>query len=261
MVDVVLALLAGLVLVLGILSRLLKRNALSPALLALLVGVLVGPALLGWVDLTRVVPRAVLLEQVTRFTLAVAVADIGLQTTRDDLRRNAGRIAVLLTVGMLGMWLVTATGAWLLLGLPLVVALRLGALLTPTDPAVAAGLVSGALPDRLLPRGLRRSLQLESGANDGLALPLVLLAGLLATEPAATAVPHWLGETGRELALALAIGPSSAGCPGAWRGGPPGASSSPRGSCPCSVSAPPCSPSRGCTCSAAAASWRPSWPA
>lgn len=34
-----------------------------------------------------------------------------------------------------------------------------------------------------------------------------LLAGLPATEPAATAEPHWLGETGREVWLALAIGP------------------------------------------------------
>jgi sodium/hydrogen antiporter len=205
--DTVLVLFAATVLVLGLASRLLKRHALSPVLLALAIGVLVGPEVLGWLDPAATVGRTRLLEEVARVALALGVADIALQVTRDDLRRNGRRIALLLTVVMVGMWLVTAAGAGLLLGLPLAVALLLGAALTPTDPVVASALTSGALPSRMLPRRLRRSLQVESAANDGLALPFVLLAGLLATEPAGTAVTHWLAEAGRELGLAIAIGP------------------------------------------------------
>jgi sodium/hydrogen antiporter len=205
--DVLLALFAGTVLVLGLASQLLKRNALSPVLLALGVGVLVGPAVLGLLDPAGAVGRTRLLEEVARVALALGVADIALQVTREDLRRNARRLALLLTVVMVGMWLVTAGGAWLLLGLPVTVALLLGAALTPTDPVVASALANGALARRMLPRRLRRSLQVESGANDGLALPFVLLAGLLVAEPAGTAVSHWLVEAGRELGLAVAIGP------------------------------------------------------
>jgi sodium/hydrogen antiporter len=205
--DVVLGLFAGMVLILGLASRLLKRNSLSPVLVSVLIGVVVGPAVLGWFDPAAVVGRTVLLEEVARVGLALGVADVALQITREDLRRNARRLAVLLTVVMAGMWLVTGAGAWLLLGLPLGAALLLGAALTPTDPVVASGLVSGVLPERMLPRQLRRSLQVESAANDGLALPFVLLAGLLVTEPLGTAAVHWLPEAGRELGLAIVVGP------------------------------------------------------
>jgi len=205
-VDTVLALLAGAVLVLGLTSRLLKRNALSPVLFALLLGMAVGPAALGWVDLTGAVPRGPLLEEVARVALALSVADIGVKLTRADLRSNARRVVLLLTVVMTGMWLLTALGGWLVLGLPVAVALLLGAALTPTDPAVASALVSGVLPARMLPRRLRTTLQAESGANDGLALPFVLLAGLLATVPAGSAVTHWLGEAAREVGVAVLVG-------------------------------------------------------
>ena len=205
--DPLLALFAGAVLVLGLSSRLLKRHALSPVLIALVLGALVGPAVLGWVDPAGALGRTALLEHVARIGLALGVADIALQITRDDLRDNRRRLLLLLTAVMAGMWLVTAGGAWLLLGLPVGAALLLAAALTPTDPVVASALASGALPERMLPRRLRRTLQMESGVNDGLALPFVLLAGLLATETAGAAAQNWLWEAGREIGLAVVIGP------------------------------------------------------
>lgn len=206
--NTVLAVVSGAVLVLALLSRALRRNALSPVLLALVVGALAGPDVLGWIDPTVNMPRGTLLHEVAGVALALAVADIGLGSTRDDLRANARRLVLLLTVGMAGMWLAAAAGAWLLLGLPLSVALLLGAVLTPTDPAVASGLVTGPLPERTLPRELRRTLQLESGANDGLALPFVLLAGLLVTHADGTAWSRWPVEAGREIGVAMVLGPA-----------------------------------------------------
>jgi hypothetical protein len=75
--DTVLVLFAATVLVVGLASRLLKRHALSPVLLTLAVGVLVGPDLLGVLDPAATVGGTRLLEDVARVALALGVADIG----------------------------------------------------------------------------------------------------------------------------------------------------------------------------------------
>jgi len=67
-------------------------------------------------------------------------------------------------------------------------------------------IVTSSAAKRMLPRWLRRTLQLEAGGNDGLALPLVLLAGALATEPAAEALGGWVADAAGEVGLALACG-------------------------------------------------------
>lgn len=204
--DEVLIIVGTAVIVLGLSSRVVKKYALSPVLLALAVGVLVGPRVSGLVDPLAEVPRHVLLEQLARVALALSVVDIALRLRPDDLRDNARRLAVLLLVVMPAMWLVTGLGAYLLLGLPVAVALLLAAALTPTDPGVASALVTGTLPNSLLPRRVRMSLQAEAAANDGLALPFVLLSGALATMSAGAAVSEFATEAARQLAIALAIG-------------------------------------------------------
>ncbi|MFP5318619.1 MAG: cation:proton antiporter [Acidimicrobiia bacterium] len=204
--DRVLLLVGVSIVALGLSSRLVKRHALSPVVLAMGVGVLVGPHALDLIDPTAAVPRGELLEQLCRVALALAVFDIALRTRPADLRANARRVGALLLVVMPGMWLLTSIGAGLLLDLSFPVALLLGAALTPTDPGVAAALVSGILPDQSLPRRVRRTLQLEAAANDGLALPFVLFAGLIATLPAGEALPEWGIHAAREIGVAALVG-------------------------------------------------------
>lgn len=205
-VDRALLLVGLAVLVLGLSSKVVKRHALSPVLLALALGVVVGPRVLDLVDPLAEVPRHVLLEQLARVALAMSVVDIALRLRPSDLRANAFRLLVLLAVVMPAMWLVTALGASLLLGLPLALALLLGACLTPTDPGVASALVTGTMPNRMLPRRVRMSLQGEAAANDGLALPFVLFSGLLATLPAQEVLGDFAVEAGRQLGIAIVVG-------------------------------------------------------
>ena len=204
--DTALIVVGGSMLVLGLLSRVLKRLLLSSVLIALLLGVLLGPEVLGVLNPAREGDERRILEEIARVTLALALMGAGLQITRADLRTNARRFVGLLSVGMVGMWMLTGLGAWLLLDLPFWAAFLLGAILTPTDPVVASALVTGGLADKNLPRWLRRSLQLESGANDGLALPFVLLAAFMLTEPAGAALGHWVTETVKGVGLAVALG-------------------------------------------------------
>ena len=204
--DPVLLLAGAALVLLGLSSKIVKRFALSPILLALATGVVVGPHVLGLIDPTPIVPRGPLLEQLARVALAFSVVDITLRTNPEDLRRNARRIGVLLLIVMPGMWLLTSLGAGLVLGLPIAVALLLGAALTPTDPGVASALVTGVLPNRLLPRRVRMSLQVEAAANDGLALPFVIFAGLLASSHTGGVLSTWVVHVATELGIAIAVG-------------------------------------------------------
>ena len=204
--DAALAVVGSALIVLALSSRLVKRHALSPMVLALVIGVAMEPHALGLVANGAAIPAGVLLEQTCRIALALSVFDIALRVRPDDLRANARRVVVLLLVAMPAMWAVTALGAYLILGLPLALALLLAACLTPTDPGVASALVSGVQPNRSLPRRLRMSLQIEAAANDGLALPLVLLAGTLLTIPPDEVVATWLSEVTRQLGIAVLVG-------------------------------------------------------
>jgi NhaP-type Na+/H+ or K+/H+ antiporter len=65
---------------------------------------------------------------------------------------------------------VVALGAKALTDLSWTQAFLLGALLSPTDPVLSSGVVTNPR----VPRGIRHSLNLESGLNDGLALAPVL---------------------------------------------------------------------------------------
>lgn len=205
-IDGALIIVGGSLLVLGLLSRLIKRVFLSSVLLALLIGVAVGPEGLAIIDPPSTREERHVMEELARITLAIALMGAGLHVTKGDLRENARRCFSLLGLGMVGMWTVTGLGAWLLLDLPFWAGFLLGAILTPTDPVVASTLVTGPLAEHNLPRWLRRTLQIESGINDGLALPFVLLATFMLTMPHGHAVGEWALEAAREVGLALALG-------------------------------------------------------
>jgi len=204
--NTVLVVLGGSLLVMGLLSRLLKRLFLSTVLLAVLLGIGLGPSGLGVIDPTAVGDERRLMEQVARVTLAIALMGTGLQITRADLRENVRSWVSLLTGGMVGMWVLSGLGAWLLLDLPFWSGFLLGAILTPTDPVVATALVTGPLAEGNLPRWLRRTLQIESGANDGLALPFVLLGAYMATTRPGTTLGDWAVEAAKQVGLALLVG-------------------------------------------------------
>ncbi|WP_250445682.1 cation:proton antiporter, partial [Actinotalea sp. C106] len=160
--------------VLALTSRRLRDLSLSEPLLGLLLGVALGPVALGVVDLEPPV-RDVLLLEGARLLLAGSVMAAALRFPVGELRPLAGRVAVLLLVAMpLAAALAGATA--LVLGLPLALAMVVGVCLCPTDPVLAASVVTGRPAERDLPGRLRRLLTAESGANDGLALPLVGLA-------------------------------------------------------------------------------------
>ncbi|GGG69563.1 sodium:proton antiporter [Kocuria dechangensis] len=183
-INLVLALFAGIVLVLSAFSSALQRISLPGPVLALAFGVLIGPFALGLLRIEDFgVPTGTLLEQAARITLGVGLAGVALRLPHGYWRANARWIAVVIGVGM-GLMLVVATGVlWGLLGVPFVLALLMGAIITPTDPVVTTPVVTGSMAEERVPERVRHNLSAESGINDGLGYLFVMLPVLLLTTP------------------------------------------------------------------------------
>ena len=192
--NVALAVVGATVLALGLVSDGLKRGSISEPVLALGVGVLVGPVGLGWLDLAEWGDQHLILEEAARLTLAISLMGVALRIDPSDLRALARPVGWLLTGGMLAMWAISSGVAALALGLGMLPALLLGAVVTPTDPVVASAIVSGRFARSHLRQSLRDTLSLEAGSNDGLAYPFVLLPILLLAHPPEAALMEWLGR-------------------------------------------------------------------
>lgn len=181
-VYIAIALAGVLVLVLGLCSKAIKKTPLAEPLIATLLGVAAGPHVLNWIDLAHWGKPEAILTEAARLALAIALMGVALRTSISDLRTVGRPVLWLLTAGMLLMTGFGALTAWWVLGVAPLLALLVGAVLAPTDPVVSSSIVSGEFAAKHLPVRIRAGLSLESGANDGLAYPLVALPILLLTE-------------------------------------------------------------------------------
>lgn len=183
-INLTLTLFAGALVAFSAFSTVLERASLPGPLLCLAFGVLIGPHA---INLLRVedfgVPTGTLFEQTARITLAIGLAGVALRLPHGYWRANARWIAIIIGLGMILM-LVVATGIlWWGLGVPFLLALLLGAIITPTDPVVTNPIVTGSLAEQKVPERVRHNLSAESGINDGLGYLFVMLPVLLITKP------------------------------------------------------------------------------
>jgi NhaP-type Na+/H+ or K+/H+ antiporter len=191
-----LAAVGGLLLLLGVLGGMLKeRTPISEPLIALLAGVLIGPTALGLLDLAELGNQTVILEEAALVTLGIALVGVALRLPVGYASSNRRLLVVLLGILMPLMWIVSGLLVYLILGLPFWISVLIGAIVTPTDPVVASSIVAGGVAERNLPSSLRCGISAESGFNDGLALPFVVLPVLVLTEPPEEVLGHWLSHT------------------------------------------------------------------
>lgn len=192
---------------LTLVSRRMRDLPLSEPLVALLAGVALGPELLGLLVIEDATRDQLLLEG-SRVLLAGSVMAAALRFPATDLRPLVRPLVLLLAVVMPLAAAVSGAAA-LLLGLPVALAALVGACLSPTDPVLAASVLTGDPAERDLPARMRQLLTAESGANDGLALPLVglaLAAVLPATSPGeAAARLAWEVVGGTLIGLVLGV--------------------------------------------------------
>lgn len=203
--DIVLAVVGALAAVVAALSARIRRMPVSEPLLGLLAGVALGPQVTAALELPSLVDDHTLMHEAARILLAVSVMAVALRYPIASVRRRWRQVTLLLLVALPSMALVTGALGWALLGLPVAAAALVGAALAPTDPVLAASVVTGDPAERDLPAHDRQLLSLESGANDGLALPLVVAAIAVAgplTGSSAVAESVWQVVGGIVLGLA-----------------------------------------------------------
>jgi len=177
--NLVLAVASAMALVFGLFSAWVRRSWISGPSVAIVVGFLLGPTGFGWVTSPRFAAHEALMLTTAEVTLALGVMAAALRIPPGFLRRHAGSVGLLLVVGMVGMWLVSAGFVWLIIGVSWTAAMLVGAVLTPTDPVLAGSIVTGPVAEENVGQPLRHVLTAESGINDGLAYPIVVIAMLL----------------------------------------------------------------------------------
>lgn len=215
--NIALSVVGGLVLIVGLLSSPLNRSWLSAPLMAFLLGIALGPEAFDLLD-----PRAwgdskKLMEETARVTLGISLMGIALRLPPDYPFTHWRSLLLLLAIGMPAMFFISALLTYWVLGLPLLLALLVGGAVCPTDPVVASSIVTGGVAKENLPGTFRHLLSSESGANDGLAYPLILLPILLLTMPTHDAWLDWFGrvwlwEVGGGVLIGIALGWATGRC-------------------------------------------------
>ncbi|MGA7616808.1 MAG: cation:proton antiporter [Thermoanaerobaculia bacterium] len=195
-VHLALAVTGAVVLLLGLFSGTVRKLPfITRPIAALVVGAVLGPAVTGVVQPSRwtMSPES-LLEELARITLGIALVSVAMRLPPGYVRRRWRSLLTVLLLVMPLMWVSTGLVLWLLGGLPIWLALLLGAILTPTDPVVAGTIVTGDVAEKNLPPRLRHLITAESGANDGLAHPLVFASILLIAPASHGTASEWIVE-------------------------------------------------------------------
>ncbi len=179
-------------------SRQLSNTPITPAMVVVAIGVLAGPLVF---DSLTVGPTSATVRKLAEATLAVVLFSDSSRIDLRAVRREASMPARLLGVGLPLTIVLGSLAALAMFGsLSMSEALILGVILAPTD----AGLGSAVVTDPSLPQRVRQSLNVESGLNDGICVPILLI--VLATSSGAGGATHPAQVIGEEIGYGLTGG-------------------------------------------------------
>ena len=210
--NIVCATLGGFITLFGLVSYLLKEKFyLSEVLISTFAGLVFSPHATNLVKpLAYANYNEENLEQITlyfcRLVLGVQLVLAGVQLPSKYLWKEWKSLSILLGPGMCVMWICTSLLVWAMVpDINILVALSVGACVTPTDPVLSNSIVKGKFADKNIPPPLQKIIIAESGANDGLGYPFLFLGlyllkythngGLGQHGGAGKAMGLWFGDT------------------------------------------------------------------
>ncbi len=186
----------------SLLAGRLERTMISGPMVYIGFGILAGPLVLGWLDLDV---GAVDLRVVADLTLALVLFLDAANANLNVLQRFSGLPARMLLLGLpLSIALGILVGYLVFDGLGIFEIAVLATMLAATDAALGKPVIT----NQKVPEELREALNLESGLNDGLCVPVLFLFIALAIghEAANDSTALALELVARELGVGLAVG-------------------------------------------------------
>ncbi|KAL1310559.1 hypothetical protein AAFC00_000838 [Neodothiora populina] len=189
-------LLASFLLLYTLFARFIRnRLHLSEPPLALLVGIILGPVALGWLNPNSCKAQGCddqpgnivggwgwgddILMEITRVILGIQVFTIGVELPKFYAARHWRSVGMLLGPVMVFGWLISAAFIVLIFRTSFTTSLIIAACLTPTDPVLSSSILSNSQFSTRVPKRIKDMLSAESGCNDGISFPF-LYAGLFA---------------------------------------------------------------------------------
>ena len=165
------ALIGIVIIVASLLSGLIERSGVPLVGAFLLLGAALGPSGFGLVDIRLDSPE---LRVLATLGLALVLFSDAVGMNLREVRQHRTLALLVLGPGTLLPAVIIGAAAYLLLGVPVAGAAILGAALASTDPV----LLRSVLRAPGLPATTRVALRLESGMNDAVLLPVIVLAML-----------------------------------------------------------------------------------
>jgi NhaP-type Na+/H+ or K+/H+ antiporter len=190
------------VMVLGyaMVSGLVKRWYLAPALIFVLAGIVFGPFVLDVIDVGTGTAGFTVIAQLA---LTVILFNQAVQLDLSTMFRRREVTFRLLVIGIpLALALGTVTALLVLPVMPLWEAVCLAAIVAPTEVA----LIDALLEDERVPERIRHALSTESGFYDGFALAALLAALALASDRTDPDAGRWTLFIVRTEVVSVAVG-------------------------------------------------------
>jgi sodium/hydrogen antiporter len=191
------ALIGGVILIASAVSGPLEKTSIPHVAVFLLLGLLLGPHGLGLVDFGM---RSGALGAVATLSLVLVLFTDALGFNPKAVRQHLGAAVVLLGPGTVLTAAIIGMAAAILLGVGPAQAAVIGAALASTDPVMMRGLVRR--PE--VSPATRTALGIESGLNDAVLLPIVLIAMVFMREGTPTT-----GHVSRLVLDILVLGPAA----------------------------------------------------
>jgi len=164
-----LAVVAGAFVLYSLVSRRLEATPLTGPMIFVAIGLLIGPNGIGLLGAASAHEVTTLTFEVT---LVLVLFTDAMAVNRGSLRTEVALPGRLLVVGLpLTILLGWALAALIFRGLDLWEAAIVGAILAPTDAALGLAVVSNPR----VPELIRQALNVESGLNDGIVVPILLV--------------------------------------------------------------------------------------
>src|SRR5919204_185072 len=151
----------------ALLSGLARRSFLSLTAAFVLIGLILGQ---GGFEVLEIDPRSAFVEDLALTALVLILFRDGLEVEGEMLQKAWHLPVRSLVLAMPITCAIVAVATKAFTDLTWTESFLVGALLSPTDPVLSSSVVTNPR----VPRVIRHSLNLESGLNDGLALPPVL---------------------------------------------------------------------------------------